>query len=69
MEEGCGVPAAIDAIDVIYWACNGGVQATTPSGAVVGGWSANFSFGIALGPDGSAYFIPAASDHVMLRIK
>ncbi len=56
----CGDPQAIDSNDVVYWSCNNGTQATTPSGGFVASWTGEFSFQIVLGPDGSAYDVPAA---------
>ncbi|NVB84672.1 MAG: PQQ-binding-like beta-propeller repeat protein [Kofleriaceae bacterium] len=67
----CGEPQAVDSADVIYWSCDSGIKATTPLGASVGSWTGRFTFQIVLGPDGSAYDVPAAyfADHQLFRIK
>jgi hypothetical protein len=67
----CGEPQAIDANDVIYWGCDGGVQAATPTGQIRGGWEGRYTFQVVLGPDGAAYHVPAAyfADHQLIRIK
>lgn len=67
----CGEPQAVDESDVIYWSCDSGIQATTPLGESVGSWPGRFTFQIVLGPDGTAYDVPAAyfADHELFRIK
>lgn len=56
----CGDPQAIDSADEIFWSCNNGIESTTPAGAVIGSWTGQFTFQIVLGPDGTAYDVPAA---------
>lgn len=70
-EMPCGEPEAIDADDHVYWGCDGGVQVANTSGAPIAGWEGRYSGQIVLGPDGSAYHIPAAyfADHQLFRIK
>ncbi|HVK84638.1 MAG TPA: hypothetical protein VM513_11055 [Kofleriaceae bacterium] len=70
-EMPCGEPKAIDANDHVYWGCDGGVQVATTSGAPITGWEGRYSAQIVLGPDGSAYHVPAAyfADHQLFRIK
>lgn len=66
-----GRPSAVDSDGVIYWTCNGGVQAADSLGTIVGGWPGAFTFQVVLGPNGAAYEVPASvsADHTLFRIK
>jgi outer membrane protein assembly factor BamB len=67
----CGEPQAIDSNDVLYWGCEGGIQATTQNGTIVQGWEGRDTFSIVLGPSGALYHVPAAyfADHQLFRIQ
>lgn len=67
----CGEPEAVDAHDILYWGCNGGIQAANAAGQAVGGWSGNYTFQVVLAPNSTAYAVPAAyfADHQLFRIR